>query len=97
MQSKTRVRWDRLGRVAMAGVLVALAYLYLSAGVHMFSTWRQSHRTSATVSAMEREYRTLSLEHESLGKQAALEAEARRLGMIKKGERPYVVSGLPND
>jgi cell division protein FtsB len=97
MQSKTRVRWDRLGRIAMGGVLVALAYLYLSAGVHMFSTWRQSHRDSATVATMEREYKTLSREHESLGKQATLEAEARRLGMVKKGERPYVVSGLPND
>ncbi len=27
-----RVRWDRMGRVAMLGVLVILAYLYLSAG-----------------------------------------------------------------
>jgi cell division protein FtsB len=97
MQSKTRVRWDRLGRIAMGGVLVALAYLYLSAGVHMFSTWRQSHRDNATVATMEREYKTLSRQHESLGKQATFEAEARRLGMIKKGERPYVVSGLPND
>jgi cell division protein FtsB len=97
MRSKTRVRWDRLGRIAMGGVLVALAYLYLSAGVHMFSTWRQSHRDNATVATMEHEYRTLSREHESLGKEATLEAEARRLGMVKKGERPYVVSGLPND
>ena len=30
----------------MLCVLVALLYLYLSAGVHMFSTWRQSHHDS---------------------------------------------------
>jgi cell division protein FtsB len=86
-----------VGRIAMGGVLVALAYLYLSAGVHIFSTWRQSHRDNATVAAMEREYKTLSRQHESLARQTTLEAEARRLGMVKKGERPYIVSGLPND
>jgi hypothetical protein len=91
------VRWDRLGRIAMGGVLVALAYLYLSAGVHIFSTWRQSHRDNATVATMEHEHKTLLRAHESLGKQTTLEAEARRLGMAKQGERPYIVSGLPND
>ena len=39
-----RVRWDRLGRMAMLCVLVALLYLYVSAGVHMLSTWRQARR-----------------------------------------------------
>jgi hypothetical protein len=29
------VRWDRLGRLALLCVLVALFYLYLSAGVRM--------------------------------------------------------------
>jgi cell division protein FtsB len=92
-----RVRWDRLGRMAMGGVLVVLAYLYLSAGVHIFSTWRQAHRDDATVATMAREHKLLSRQHESLGKQSTLEAEARRLGMVKQGERPYIVSGLPSD
>ena len=33
-----RIRWDRLGRVAMLCLLVALAYLYLSAGIRIYST-----------------------------------------------------------
>ena len=53
-----RVRWDRLGRVAMLCVLVALVYLYVSAGVHMFSTWQQARRESAAVATMEREHRS---------------------------------------
>jgi hypothetical protein len=97
MQSRTRVRWDRLGRIAMGGVLVALACLYLSAGIHIFSTWRQTRSDNAAVVSMEHENRLLLRQHETLGKQATLEAEARRLGMMKKGERPYIVSGLPND
>jgi hypothetical protein len=92
-----RVRWDRLGRAAMLCVMAALVYLYLSAGVHMLSTWRQSRRDSAVVATMQHEHTLLLHQHEALGKQATLEAEARRLGMMKKGEQPYMVGPLPND
>jgi hypothetical protein len=79
----------------MLCVLVALLYLYLSAGVHMFSTWRQSSHDKAAVVALEHEHTTLLHQHETLTKQATLEGEARQLGMMKKGEQPYVVNGLP--
>jgi hypothetical protein len=92
-----RVRWDRLGRAAMLCVLAALVYLYLSVGVHMLSTWRQSHRDSAAVIAMEHEHTLLLRQHATLSSQATLEGEARQLGMMKKGEQPYLVSGLPNN
>jgi cell division protein FtsB len=89
------VRWDRLARLAMLAVLVALVYLYASAGVHMFSTWRQSHHDSAAVAAMEREHAALVRQHEALSGQQALESQARKLGMMRPGEQPYVVLGLP--
>jgi hypothetical protein len=92
-----RVRWDRLARIAMLFVLVALAYLYLSAGVRMFSTWRQAHRDSSLVSNMQREHGSLLAKHNALSSQGSLEAEARQLGMMRPGEQPYVVPGLPNN
>ena len=92
-----RVRWDRVGRLAMLCVLGALLYLYLSAGVRMFSTWRQARSDSAAVMALEREHRLLLRQHEALGSRATLEAEARKLGMVKSGERQYIVSGLPDN
>jgi hypothetical protein len=92
-----RVRWDRLGRMAMLWVLAALVYLYASAGVHMFSTWRQSQRDSAAVAALEREHRQLLHKREALTAPGTLETEARQLGMMKSGEQPYVVSGLPDN
>jgi cell division protein FtsB len=79
----------------MLCVLGALVYLYLSAGVHMFSTWRQSHHDKAAVTALEREHAALTRQHETLTKQSTLEGEARQLGMMKTGEQPYVVTGLP--
>jgi hypothetical protein len=81
----------------MLCVLAALVYLYLSAGIHMLSTWRQAHRDRAVVAALTLEHEHLLRQHATLGGQATLEAEARQLGMMKKGEQPYVVSGLPNN
>jgi hypothetical protein len=81
----------------MGLVGVALVYLYLSAGIHMLSTWGQARHDSATVAALEREHKSLSYEHEVLGRPGTLEEEARRLGMMKKGEQPYILSGLPNN
>ena len=79
----------------MLCVLGVLLYLYLSAGVHMFSTWRQSRHDSAAVAALAHEHTVLTRQHETLTTQATLEGEARQLGMMKRGEQPYVVSGLP--
>jgi len=79
----------------MLFVLVALLFLYLSAGLHMFSTWRQSHRDSATVATMESEHRLLVRQHNALSSQSTLEEEARQLGMMRPGEQSYVVGNLP--
>jgi cell division protein FtsB len=91
------VRWDRVGRLALLLVLVALIYLYASAGVRMLSTWQQSRHDRAAVSALQREHARLARQRRSLVGQSALEAEARQLGLIHAGEQPYVVSGLPGN
>jgi cell division protein FtsB len=91
------VRWDRLGRVAMLCVLAALLYLYASAGVHMLSSWHQASHDDAALAAMQRENRQLVQQHEVLSRQETLEVQARRLGMIKAGEQPYLVTGLPRN
>ncbi len=92
-----RVRWDRLGRVAMLGVMVALLYLYLSAGVRVFSTWHEARRNSALVTQLEHQNKQLRAEHASLARHSTVVREARQLGMDKPGEQPYVVQGLPNN
>jgi hypothetical protein len=96
-QLPTSVRWDRLGRVALLFVLAALMYLYLSAGIHMLSKWGQARRDRAAVVALKHEHALLVRQHEALGRQTTLEAEARQLGMIKPGEQPFVATGLPSN
>ncbi len=81
----------------MLCLLVALAYLYLSAGIRIYSTWRQAHSDSAKVTMMQREHKQLQGQHEALGRRGTVEAQARRLGMMHAGEQTYVVTGLPNN
>jgi hypothetical protein len=81
----------------MLFVLAVLSYLYLSAGIHMLSTWKQAHSDSAAVTTMERENRLLERRHEALKRRGTQEEEARQLGMMKSGEQSYIVSGLPNN
>src|SRR5690349_19929828 len=65
-----RVRWDRVGRLALLTVLVAIVYLYLSAGVRMFSTYRQVRADRASVATLTREYAALERRHRELSEQA---------------------------
>jgi cell division protein FtsL len=92
-----RIRWDRLGRAAMLCLLVALAYLYLSAGIRIYSTWRQARSDSAQLVTLEHEHTQLQHQHEALGRRGTVEGEARRLGMMNPGEQPYVITGLPRN
>lgn len=93
----SRLRWEQLGRMALLAVMVALAYLYLSAGVHMFSTWRQARHEQASVHVMEAEHRRLVAQHELLSNPETVEGEARKQGMARRGERQYELSGLPDN
>jgi cell division protein FtsB len=79
----------------MLCVMVALVYLYLSAGIRMLSSWGESKRDSAQVRVLEGQNRTLRQQHATLASPTTVQEEARRLGMIRPGEQGYVVSGLP--
>ncbi|MGA9313168.1 MAG: septum formation initiator family protein [Solirubrobacteraceae bacterium] len=96
-RSVPRVRWDRLGRIAMLGVMMAIVYLYLSAGVRLFSAWGESKRDDAQASVLERQHKALQQQHALLSSPGTVQAEARRLGMIHPGEQAYIVSDLPGN
>jgi len=81
----------------MLCVLVALVYLYLSAGSSLLSTWRESRRTDAQLSALEHQHRELETQHLSLKSPGTVEAEARQLGMSFPNEHSYIVRGLPDN
>jgi cell division protein FtsB len=91
---RTAIRWDRVGRIALLGTLLMILALYVSPAKH----WIQQ---SGTAAAQREELRDLSAENRELKRRVhslrdpgALEREARRLGMVRQGERAYVIENL---
>ncbi len=95
-ESLTRVRWDRIGRIGLLVVLTVVVGLYVRQGLSLLSTHAQAQQQQAIVSKLSRENAKLVRARDALNDPATVERDARALGMVRPGERPYVVTGLPN-
>jgi len=84
-----------VGRSALLVVLVAVFGLYLQQGISLLSVRSQAHHQQAEVARLQHENAQLATQQESLQNPASIQQAARALGMVKPGERPYVVTGLP--
>jgi cell division protein FtsB len=91
----TRIRWDRLGRWALIAVFAFVIYLYVGPAATWISTYQEAKKKRAEVAALKAENRRLRERRRELRDPASLEREARRLGMVKAGEKSYVIEGLP--
>jgi cell division protein FtsB len=83
--------------MALLVVLVGIAYLYVGPTISFVETLRESKARKAEVQRLETEKARLDARRRALQDPAVLEREARRLGMVQPGERPYVLKGLPKD
>jgi cell division protein FtsB len=92
-----RVRWDRVGRTALLVLLLLVALAYVGPARSLLSTWRASHAKQAQLHALQHEHDALLRRAADLRDPRTVQGEARRLGMVRPGERSYVVRGLPGD
>lgn len=91
----SRIRWDRLGRTAILIVLLGMALLYVRPLAGYWAARGEATDRREQVQELRAENAELRARREALKHGGALEAEARRLGMVRPGERPFVVEGLP--
>ena len=89
------IRWDRVGRAALLAVLGIVLLLYLSPLHRWILHSRTASSQRAEVRSLEREHARLAARVRELRRPDALGREARRLGMVKRGERPYVIQAPP--
>jgi cell division protein FtsB len=94
-RGRSPIRWDRLARTALLVVLLAILGLYISPVRSWLTQSRtaEDHRTE--VRQLERENAELRARARALKRPEVLEREARRLGMVRRGERAYVIENLP--
>jgi cell division protein FtsB len=89
------IRWDRVSRVGLLVVLVGIVALYIGPARSYVSTMKDATAKRGHVQQLQRENARLRARRDALRDPKALEREARRLGMVRPGERAYVVKGLP--
>jgi hypothetical protein len=78
-------------------VLVVLAYLYISPVRGLISDLQVASSRHQQVLELERTAAQLHAQERTLEQASTLEIEARNLGLVRPGEREYVVSGLPDN
>jgi cell division protein FtsB len=90
----SRVRWDRVGRVALVLVLAAVLVSYVSPALNFLDAWRDSRGEHSTLADLRDENAKLRERLTILNSPDAAEREARRSGMVAVGEGAYVLHGL---
>jgi cell division protein FtsB len=97
ISSAARVRWDRVGRVSLLIVLAVVLVLYFDHTLSYLSTRAEAGRESSMVQQLVKNNAALARQQQSLNDPATIQRDARALGMVQPGERPYVITTLPNN
>jgi cell division protein FtsB len=82
--------------VGLLVVLAVVAGLYVKQAMAYFSVRSQSQQQQAIVRNLEHQNAALAAQQRSLKNPATVQREARALGMVRMGEHPYVITGLPD-
>ena len=93
-RSPTRIKWDRLGRVALTLVLAAILYSYLHPTIDFFQTYTGTTAAKAKRHQLLQENRALHERIKSSKDPIVIEKEARAQGMVAEGETPTVARGI---
>jgi cell division protein FtsB len=90
----SRIKWDRVGRIALTLVLAAILYSYLHPTIDFFKTYTGTTEAKAKRHDLLKENRALHARIQSSGDRQVVEREARAQGMVAEGETPIVIHGL---
>lgn len=90
----SRIRWDRVGRIALTLVLAAVLYSYLNPALNLFRTYTATTAAKAEFHEMLRENKRLHRRIQTADDPIVINRKARAQGMVAEGETPIVVRGL---
>ena len=89
----SRIKWDRVGRVALTLVLAAVLYSYLGPSINFVKTYTGTTAAKAKRLELLKENRRLHDRIQSADDPLVVNREARAQGMIGEGETPVVIRG----
>ncbi len=88
---QSNIHWERVGRLALLAVLFAIVLLYIPPVTHWIQQSQTADRERAQVRSLTRERARLRAQLRAMTGPGSLERQARELGMVKPGERPYII------
>jgi hypothetical protein len=89
----SRIKWDRVGRVALTLVLAAVLYSYLNPSIDFYKTYAGTTAAKAKRLELLKENRRLHQRIQSSDDPLVVQREARAQGMVGEGETPVVIQG----
>jgi hypothetical protein len=92
---RSGIRWDRLGRVALLVTLLVIVLSYASPARQWIKQSGTAGHQKEELAELTEEKRKLDRRLRALRDPEALEREARRMGMVRVGERSYVIENVP--
>jgi hypothetical protein len=87
----SKVGWDRKFRLVMVLVFGLVGWIGLKAGLSLMAARAQAAQQASLVTSLEAQHRRLLNEQRALHQPATIMRDARQLGMVRLGERSYVV------
>ena len=86
----SKVGWDRKFRFVMMAVVAMVLWIGLKAGLALVAARAQAGQETSLVRSLEQQHRELVAQKKSLFQKATIIRDARQLGEIQAGERPFV-------
>ena len=90
---RSQINWPRVGRVARLIVLGVIVLLYIRPVTHWIQQRSTASHSRADLRQLQAEHDRLRRRLDTLRGPRALERQARSMGMVKPGERSYVIEG----
>jgi cell division protein FtsB len=88
---RSNIQWHRVGRVALLFTLFVIVLLYIRPVTHWLQQRSTAAHSQADLRDLRQEHDRLEARLHQLSGTGSIEREARKMGMVRRGERPYVV------
>jgi len=95
LSGEGRIRWDRVGRIALLALLAIVLALHVAPLKQWLAQSRAADEQRRTLDVLAGEHDRLATRARELRQEPALEREARRYGMVRRGERAFVIEPSP--
>ncbi len=90
----SRIKWDRVGRIALTLVLFAVLYSYLNPAIDFVKTYTATTEAKAQLHELQAENTRLHNRVQSSEDPVVVNRRARSLGLVGEEETPVVIRGL---